>query len=129
MPLATSSPLVMPPKMLMKIDRTVGVVVDDLEGAGHHVGVGAAADVEEVGRLAADLVDDVDGAHGQAGAVGDHADEAVEADVLEALLVGRLLALVAHLGGVVLLVLGVAELAVAVEGDLGVEGVDLAGRA
>jgi hypothetical protein len=38
----------------------VGVVVDDLERAGHDVGVGAAADVEEVGRLAADLVDDVD---------------------------------------------------------------------
>jgi hypothetical protein len=40
--------------------------------------------------------------------------------------VGRLLALVAHLGGLVLLVVGVAELGVAVEGDLGVEGVDLA---
>ena len=101
MPLATSSPLVMPPKMLMKIDLHVGVVVDDLERAGHHVGVGAAADVEEVGRLAADLVDDVERAHGQPGAVGDDADRAVEADVLQALLVGGLLALVAHLGGVV----------------------------
>ena len=129
MPLATSSPLVMPPKMLMKIDLTVRVVVDDLERAGHDVGVGAAADVEEVGRLAADLVDDVDGAHGQAGAVGDDADGAVEAHVLQALLVGRLLALVAHLGGVVLLVVGVPEGGVAVEGDLGVEGVDLARRA
>ena len=29
----------------------VRVVVDDLERAGHHLGVGAAADVEEVGRL------------------------------------------------------------------------------
>ena len=127
MPLATSSPLVMPPKMLMKIDRTLGVVVDHLEGAGHDVGVGAAADVEEVGGLAADLVDDVDGGHGQPGAVGDHADVALEPDVLQALLVGRLLALVAHLGGLVLLVVGVAERRVAVERDLGVEGVDLAG--
>ena len=66
------------------------VVVDDLERAGHHLGVGAAADVEEVGRLAADLADDVDGGHGEPGAVGDDADAAVEADVLQALLVGRL---------------------------------------
>ena len=88
----------MPPKMLMKIDFTLGVVVDDLERAGHDVGVGAAADVEEVGGLAADLVDDVERAHGQPGAVGDDADVAVEADVLQALLVGGLLALVADLG-------------------------------
>ena len=79
----------------------VGVVVDDLERAGHHVGVGAAADVEEVGRAATDLVDDVDGAHREPGAVGDHADRAVEPDVLQALLVRELLARVAHLGGVV----------------------------
>ena len=50
------------------------VVVDHVEGGGHHVGVGAAADVEEVGGLAADLVDDVERAHRQAGAVGDDAD-------------------------------------------------------
>ena len=128
MPLATSSPRVMPPKMLMKIDLHLRVVVDDLERAGHDVGVGAAADVEEVGRRAADLVDDVERAHGQAGAVGDDADRAVEADVLQVLLVGGLLALVAHLGGLVLGPL-VAELGVVVEGDLGVEGVDLARRA
>ena len=103
------------------------VVVDDLERAGHHLGVGAAADVEEVGRAAADLVDDVERAHGQPGAVGDDADVAVEADVLQALVVGRLLALVAHLGGLVLVPL-VAEVGVVVEGDLGVEGVHLAGR-
>ena len=36
------------------------VEVDHLERPGHHVGVGAAADVEEVGRRAADLVDDVE---------------------------------------------------------------------
>ncbi len=39
---------------------------------------------------------------------------------------GLLLPLVADLRGVVLLVVRVAELAVAVEGHLGVEGVDLA---
>ena len=74
MPLATSSPRVMPPKMLMKIALHVLVEVDDLERGGHHVGVGAAADVEEVGGRAADLVDDVERAHRQAGAVGDDAD-------------------------------------------------------
>ena len=68
----------------------VRVVVDHLERAGHDLGVGAAADVEEVGRRAADLADDVDGAHREAGAVGDDADEAVEADVLQALVVPRL---------------------------------------
>jgi hypothetical protein len=73
------------------------------------VGVRAAADVEEVGGLAAGLVDDVERAHRQAGAVGDDADGPVEADVLQALVVGGLLALVALLRGLVRLVLGVAE--------------------
>ncbi len=50
-PFATSSTLVMPPKMLTKMDFTAGIGVDDFEGGGHHVGVGAAADVEEVGGL------------------------------------------------------------------------------
>ena len=104
----------------------VRVVVDDLERAGHHVGVGAAADVEEVGGLAADLVDDVDGAHGETGAVGDDADVAVEPDVLQPLLVRGLLALVPHLRRVVLLVVGMAEHRVAVERDLRVERVHLA---
>src|SRR4051794_18458363 len=85
------------------------VVVDDVEGGGHHVGAGAAADVEEVGGAAADLVDDVERAHGEAGAVGDDPDRAVEADVLEVLLLGQLLALVEHLGLAVLLPLRVAE--------------------
>ena len=49
--------------------------------------------------------------------------EPVEAHVLQALLVGGLLALVAHLGGLVVVPL-VAELGVVVERDLGVEGVD-----
>src|SRR3546814_2604537 len=64
----------------------VGVVVDDLERAGHHVGVGAAADVEEVGGLAADLVHDVDGGHGQAGAVGDHARSEEHTSELQSLM-------------------------------------------
>ena len=41
------------------LHRRVGV--DDLEGGCHHVGVGASADVEEVGGLTTDLGDDVEG--------------------------------------------------------------------
>ena len=129
MPLATSSPLVMPPKMLMKIDFTFGSLLMTSSAFGHHVGVRAAADVEEVGRRAAHLVDDVDRAHRQPGAVGDDADVAVEPDVLQALVVRGLLALVAHLGGVVLRPTRVAERGVVVEGHLGVERVHLARRA
>ena len=101
----------------------VGVADDDAQRTGHHVGVGAAPDVEEVRRAATDLVDDVDGAHREPGTVRDHADRAVEPDVLQALLVGELLARVAHLGGVVVGVVGVTEDRVVVERDLGVERV------
>ena len=38
----------------------VRVIVDDLECARHDVGIGAAADVQEVGGLAADLVDHIE---------------------------------------------------------------------
>ena len=48
MPLATSSPLVMPPKMLMKIERTLGSLVMTSSVLGHHLRRGAATDVEEV---------------------------------------------------------------------------------
>ena len=65
-------------------DRLDALVdVDDLERTGHHVGIGAAADVEEVRSRTTDLVDDVERAHRKAGAVGDDADRAVETDVLE----------------------------------------------
>src|SRR5690348_6382047 len=56
---------------------------DDREPVGHDLRAGAAADVQEVGRLhPAELLtgigDDVEGAHHQAGAVADDADLAVE---------------------------------------------------
>ena len=105
------------------------VEVDDLERRGHHVGVGAAADVEEVGGRATDLVDHVERAHRQAGAVGDDADGAVETDVLQVVLAGQLLALVELLGGAELVPLGMAERGVVVQADLGVEGVHAAVRA
>ena len=47
------------------------------------LGVGAAADVEEVRRLAARQLDDVHRRHRQAGAVDHAADRAVELDVVE----------------------------------------------
>jgi len=100
------------------------VVVDDLERPGHDVGVGATTDVEEVGRAAPHLVDDVDRRHGEAGTVGDHPDGPVESDVLEALGVGGGLALIAGLGPVELRIRLVPEHRVGVEGDLGVEDVD-----
>ena len=50
----------------------------DAEGLGDLLGVGAAADVEEVGRLAAVQLDEVHRAHRQAGAVHQAADVAVE---------------------------------------------------
>ena len=69
------------------------VAEDDLQPVGHHVGRGAAADVEEVGRLhAAELLarvrDDVERAHHETGAVADDPDLAVELDVVEALRLG-----------------------------------------
>ena len=104
----------------------LGVGVDDLEGVGHDLGVGAAADVEEVGRRPADLVDHVAGAHGQAGPVGDDAHVAVEPDVLQALRTGQPLALVELVDVTELVPLGMAEGGVVVQGHLGVEGVHLA---
>ena len=46
--------------------------------------VGAAADVEEVGRAPAEVREDVDGRHREAGAVDDAADVAVEVHVADA---------------------------------------------
>src|SRR3954467_1294764 len=66
---------------------------DDLQAVRHHLGRGATADVEEVGRPdAAELLtgvgDDVQGAHDQAGTVADDPDLALELDVVEVLLLG-----------------------------------------
>ena len=105
------------------------VAQDDVQPVGHDLGRGAAADVEEVGRLdAAELLtgvgDDVQGAHDQAGAVADDADLAVELDVVEVLLLGRGLERVGGGGVLERGVLGLPEVGVLVEGDLGVERED-----
>src|SRR4051812_14261893 len=73
----------------------LGVAQDDLQPVGHHLGAGAAADVEEVGRLRrpgelrAGVRDHVEGAHDQARAVPDDAHRTVELDVVQALGLGR----------------------------------------
>ena len=112
-----------------------GDAAEDVDQHGAHVGVGdeqaervldrllagAAADVEEVGRLAAVELDDVHRGHGEAGAVDHAGDVAVELDVVQVELrrldLHRVLLVeVAHLHDV-----RVAEEGVVVEVDLGVE--------
>ena len=108
----------------------LAVAEDDVQPGGHHLGRGAAADVEEVGRLDAAVLlagvgDDVQRGHDQARAVADDADLAVELDVVEVVLLGLELQ---RVGGVAVLELGVAglpEVGVGVEGDLAVQRQDL----
>jgi hypothetical protein len=97
---------------------------DDLEGRGDLVLGGAAADIEEVGGVAAEVLDDVHRAHGQAGAVDEAGVVTVERDVGEVELRG--LDLLRVLLGEVAQGddFGVAEEGVVVEADLGVEGED-----
>jgi hypothetical protein len=78
MPSAIMSQRTMPPKMLTRIALHLVVGQDQLEGLGHALLGGAAADVEEVGRLAAVQLDHVHGRHRQAGAVDHAADVAVQ---------------------------------------------------
>src|SRR5690606_16168629 len=105
-----------------------GIGEDDAEGFGHRLLAGAAADIEEVGGLAAFELDGVHGGHGEAGAVDEAADVAIEGDVGEAHAAG------AHLGGILrggveeLLDVLVAEGGVVIEVELGVDGEDLAIR-
>ena len=75
------SHFMMPPKMLTSTALTRGSREQDAETLEHLVFVGAAADVEEVGRLAAVVLDQVHRAHRQAGAVDQAGDVAVQADV------------------------------------------------
>ena len=80
--------------------------------------------------MAAELLtgvgDDVEGARDEARAVADDADRAVELDVVEVLLLGGRLERVGGLLVLERLVVGVAEGGVRVEGDLAVEGDELA---
>ncbi len=79
------------------LDLRVGV--DDLEGVGHDVGVGPAADVEEVGRLPPTWLTTSSVLMASPAPLAMMPTVAVEPDVLQALLLGELLALVELLGG------------------------------
>src|SRR5437763_7416341 len=111
----------------------VGVVEDDVQPGRHHLGRRAAADVEEVGGLhpavlLARVRHDVQSGHDEPGAVADDADLAVQLDVVEVLGLRlgfqRVLGLLVDQG----LVARLTEGGVLVEGDLAVEGDDLALR-
>jgi hypothetical protein len=73
----------MPPKMLIRMPFTFLSDIRILNAFRDLLLVGAAADVEEVGRLAARQLDDVHRRHRQAGAVDHAADVAIELDVVE----------------------------------------------
>ena len=126
MPSAMVSQRMIPPKMLTSTPFTCGsdrmilnASVDPFLGR-------AAADVEEVGGLAALELDDVHGGHGEAGAVDHAADGAVELHVREPEPRGL------HLGGLLLVEVaqrgdvGMAEQRVVLETDLGVEAEQIA---
>ena len=120
-PRATSSPRVIPPKMLTRMAFDLRVGQDDPHRRRDLVGPRPAADVEEVGRLAAGPLDEVHRGHRQARAVDHAADRAVELDErqpgLARLAVGRVLLV----GVAQLLEPGMAGERGVVEGDLGVE--------
>ena len=80
-PRATSSPRVMPPKMLNSTAVTFGSERITSTAAVIASAFDAAAGVEEVRRRAAVLRDDVERRHHEAGAVAEDADVAVELDV------------------------------------------------
>ena len=113
--------------MLKRIPH-LGVGSDHLERVDDPLRVAAAAQVAEVRRPAADLVDHVERRHDETGAVAEDPDLAVELHVGDALLarepllrIGRLE--VAHLGDV-----GMAEERVVVDRELRVERAHLALR-
>ncbi len=98
------------------------------EGVLHLVGAGAAAHVQEIGGAAAGVLDDVHGRHGQAGAVHHAAHRAIQLDVVQAEARGLhfervLFVQVAQLDQIL-----VPVQRVVIQGDLGVERVDLAVR-
>src|SRR5690606_34852425 len=66
----------------------LGVGKNELERLGDAFLGGAAADVEEVRRIAAVQLDDVHGGHGETGAVHHAGNVPVERDVVEAVLMG-----------------------------------------
>mmetsp|Transcript_25050 Transcript_25050/g.48641 ORF Transcript_25050/g.48641 Transcript_25050/m.48641 type:complete len:360 (-) Transcript_25050:338-1417(-) len=106
------------------LDAVVGG--NDLEGGRDLLALGAAADVEEVGRLPAVGSDDVHRRHREARAVDHASDVAVEADVVEVPLVGSNLARVLLRGVTLREDRRLSEGGVVVEANLRVRGEELA---
>ena len=108
------------------------VAQDDVEAGSHDLGGRSTADVQEVGGLDvavlfAGVGNNIQGGHHETGAVADDADFAVELDVVEVLGLGFRLKRVGLVLVFQLDVVRVAEAGVLVEGDLAVEGDDVAG--
>ena len=104
------------------------VAEDDSKGCGDLFLAGSASHIEEIGRLAARILDDVHRRHGQPRAVDQAGDIAIKSDIVEAVLgsrhfAGILLRHVAHRDD-----LGLPVKGVVVEVELGVEGEQLAFR-
>ena len=78
----------MPPKILISTAFTFVSDKQDAERVLHLLGIRAAADIEEVRRTAAGVLDDVHRRHRQARAVHHAGDVAVELDVVQAELRG-----------------------------------------
>ena len=100
---------------------------ENSEGFEDLILVRTAADVEEVGRLSAVVLDHVHGRHGQASAVDEAGDVAVELDVGEAISPARISFSSSSAGSIRASELGVAVGGVVVEVQLAVEREDLAG--
>ena len=111
----------MPPKILIRTGLDVLVRHQDLERVPDLLRVGAAADVEEVRRLAAGQLDDVHRRHREAGAVDHAADVAIELDVVQGELRRLDLERIFFVEIAQLLDVGVAEERVVVEVHLRVE--------
>ena len=124
MPLATSSPRVMPPKMLMKIDRTLGSLLMTSRALAITSALAPPPMSRKLAGSPPTWLTTSSVLMARPAPLAMMPTVAVEADVLQALLVGRLLPLVAHLGGLVLVPLGWRKAALSSRRDLGVEGVD-----
>ena len=125
-PVASVSQRRMPPKMLISTAFTFLSESRMRKALLHLLGAGAAAHVQEVGRAAAGVLDDVHGGHGQARAVHHAAHRAVELDVVQAVARGLHFERILFVEVAQLEQFLVAVERVVVEVDLGVERVDLA---
>ena len=126
MPFATSSPLVMPPKMLMKIERTLASLTITPSAPAITSALAPPPMSRKLAGLPPTWFTMSTVLIASPAPLAMTPTEPSRPDVLQALLVRELLARVADLGGVVVLVVGVTEDRVVVERDLGVERVHVA---